>query len=108
MRQRRQSPIDTTPKASGATLSTRVQADAEPTNNLPTEASSFVGRDQQLEALADQLKRSRLLTLTGPGGIGKTRLALRLAHRMRRAYAGGAYFVDLGPISDPALVRAST
>ena len=62
---------------------------------LPAELTSFVGRHAELEKAADLLAGTRLLTLTGPGGIGKTRLAVHLARRSASSYAGGVVFVDL-------------
>jgi predicted ATPase/DNA-binding SARP family transcriptional activator len=67
--------------------------------NLPQPATSFVGREQELEELGAIIERERLVTVHGPGGSGKTRLALRAAER-----AGGAWLVELAPIADPALV----
>ena len=73
--------------------------------SLPLPATPIVGRVRELE-LADALLDggTRLLTFTGPGGIGKTRLALEVAHRRVRAYADGALFVGLDTVSDTALV----
>jgi predicted ATPase/class 3 adenylate cyclase len=79
--------------------------DARP-NNLPSQLTSFVGRDQQLDELKQLMGSTRLLTLTGAGGTGKTRLALQLAAETLREYSDGAFFVDLAPINDLALVPA--
>src|ERR1700704_2600249 len=79
----------------------------ERTNNLPSQVSSFVGRQREIDELRHVLVRSRLLTLTGVGGIGKTRLALALAEEVLGEYAAGVWLVELAPISDPALVPAS-
>jgi non-specific serine/threonine protein kinase len=76
----------------------------EPPNNLPAQLSSFVGRDSELTAIGEVMARSRLVTLTGVGGCGKTRLALQIASRVSRRFADGVWLVDLAPISDPALV----
>lgn len=73
--------------------------DARP-NNLPLAASSFIGRQRELAALAELLPTVRLLTLTGPGGTGKTRLALQLAADQLPQYPDGAFFADLAPIAD--------
>jgi predicted ATPase/class 3 adenylate cyclase len=73
-------------------------------NNLPTQLTSFVGREHELEAAGALLARTRLLTLTGPGGTGKTRLALQLAAAWADGYAGGTWFVPLEPLRDAALV----
>jgi hypothetical protein len=73
----------------------------EPPSNLPTRLTSFVGRKRELQELAELIEASRLLTLTGPGGIGKTRLAIELARRVRVQFPGGVWWVDLGQAPDP-------
>jgi predicted ATPase/class 3 adenylate cyclase len=77
--------------------------DARP-NNLPTQLTTFVGRAAELEEAAQLLSTTRLLTLTGPGGTGKTRLSLQLASTVADAFPDGVYFVPLEPIRDPVLV----
>jgi predicted ATPase/class 3 adenylate cyclase len=78
--------------------------DARP-NNLPVALNRFIGREDQVSDLkARLLDGARLLTLTGPGGTGKTRLALEVAGEVLTAFDDGAWFVDLAPIADPALV----
>lgn len=72
--------------------------------HLPVQFTSFVGRDAELEALPGILADDRLVTLTGAGGVGKTRLAVELAARVGCGFAGGVWFVDLEPIVDPELV----
>ena len=74
-------------------------------NNLPAEVSSFVGREQQLAELRRLLHRSRLVTLTGPGGAGKTRLALRLAADVSNRYRDGVWLVELAALSDARLLE---
>jgi predicted ATPase/DNA-binding CsgD family transcriptional regulator/Tfp pilus assembly protein PilF len=74
------------------------------TGNLPAEPNSFVGRERDLAELALLLGEVRALTLCGPGGIGKTRLALRLACDLVPEFPGGAWLVELGDTDDPALV----
>jgi predicted ATPase len=71
---------------------------------LPADASSFVGRDRELAELKALLRGTRLLTLAGTGGAGKTRLALELARAAEPAYATGAALVELAPVSDGRLV----
>jgi predicted ATPase/class 3 adenylate cyclase len=77
--------------------------DARP-NNLPTQLTTFVGRAAELEEAARLLSSTRLLTLTGPGGTGKTRLSLQLASTVADAFPDGVFFVPLEPIRDPMLV----
>ncbi|MBA3778335.1 MAG: tetratricopeptide repeat protein [Chloroflexi bacterium] len=75
-------------------------------NNLPTQLTSFIGRRRELEESRRLLSSSagRLLTLTGPGGTGKTRLSLQIAASVADEYPDGVYFVALAPITDPDLV----
>jgi predicted ATPase/class 3 adenylate cyclase len=75
--------------------------------NLPARLSSFVGRDREVEQVTTLLESARLLTLTGPGGTGKTRLALRAASEVLDRYRDGVFFVDLAPITDPAFVPSA-
>src|SRR6266540_803986 len=73
--------------------------------NLPRPASSFVGRDEEVEEVAALLQRgARLLTLTGPGGSGKTRLAIEAAVELVPKFKAGVFWVGLAPLRDPALV----
>jgi predicted ATPase len=74
---------------------------AAPAHNLPRQVTSFVGREQAVEDCLRFLKSARLLTLTGVGGSGKTRLALRVAERLLPEYPEGVWFVDLAPLTDP-------
>jgi predicted ATPase/DNA-binding NarL/FixJ family response regulator len=73
-------------------------------SNLPMELTSFVGRREELRELKRLLATTRLLTLTGSGGAGKTRLALRAAAEMSRGFPDGAWVVSLGSIQDPLLI----
>jgi predicted ATPase/class 3 adenylate cyclase len=79
--------------------------DASP-GNLPGQLTSFVGREDEIDQAVRLLGRTRLLTLTGPGGTGKSRLALQVADRVRPGYRDGAFLVDLSAVTDPALVPA--
>ncbi|WP_156042352.1 ATP-binding protein [Rhodococcus sp. UNC363MFTsu5.1] len=72
--------------------------------NLPVELNSFVGRRSETAESRRLLSSSRLVTLTGIGGVGKTRLALRVAADSRRDFANGVWLVELGDLRDPALV----
>lgn len=74
------------------------------TNNLPIQLTSFVGRENETKELIQLLNQVRLLTLTGPGGVGKTRLSLQLAGDVSDGFEHGAWFVDLAPVTDPELV----
>jgi non-specific serine/threonine protein kinase len=73
-------------------------------HNLPTPVSSFVGRDEELTEVAARLSGTRLLTLTGVGGCGKTRLGLEVARAVAADYPDGVWLVELGPLSDSTLV----
>ncbi|MBV9193878.1 MAG: winged helix-turn-helix domain-containing protein [Solirubrobacterales bacterium] len=73
-------------------------------HNLPAQVSSFVGRERQLNELRQLLSRARVITLTGTGGVGKTRLALQLAASVLDGSGDEAWFVDLGPLTDATLV----
>ncbi len=80
-----------------------------PRLNLPVPPTALIGREREL-ALAQQIlsdPRSRLLTLTGPGGVGKTRLSLEIAHHLADSFDDGVAFVSLAPVNDPTLVVAS-
>jgi non-specific serine/threonine protein kinase len=73
-------------------------------DNLPHELTSFVGREREIAAVKQALSATRLLTLSGVGGAGKTRLALRVAGDLVPAYADGVWLVELGALADPAQV----
>jgi predicted ATPase/DNA-binding XRE family transcriptional regulator len=90
------------------TLSEAAPAPSAPPSNLPTQLTSFVGRDIELPRIRDLMLTAevRLLTLTGPPGTGKTRLALQVAGELLPEFEHGIIFVDLAPISDPALVMS--
>jgi predicted ATPase/class 3 adenylate cyclase len=80
--------------------------DATP-NNLPTQLSSFLGREHELNEVVERLAGSRLLTLTGPGGTGKTRLSLQVGARVADVYPDGVFFVGLSSLRDANLVPAT-
>jgi predicted ATPase/DNA-binding SARP family transcriptional activator len=75
--------------------------------NLPSRAASFVGRDLEVAELEKVMATARLVMLTGPGGCGKTSLAIALAEAMAGSYADGLWFVDLAPLSSPDQVPAA-
>ena len=76
-------------------------------NNLPTQMTSFIGRDDQVREGRELLSRARLLTLTGPGGTGKTRLSLQIAADVMDQFPDGVYFVPLAAVQDPELVPSA-
>jgi hypothetical protein len=75
-----------------------------PSHNLPLELTRFIGREREIEEVKALLDSTRLLTLTGAGGSGKTRLALRVARDLVGEYEDGVWLVELSPISDSDLV----
>ena len=74
------------------------------TGNLPAESTSFVGRRREIAELRKKLTTARLVSLVGPGGVGKTRLAIRGASDLARGFAAGAWMVELAEVRDPDLV----
>jgi predicted ATPase/class 3 adenylate cyclase len=80
--------------------------DARP-NNLPAQLTSFIGREKETAEVGRLLAGTRLLTLTGAGGSGKTRLALQAASSCLTRYRDGVFFVDLSSVQDPALVPST-
>jgi non-specific serine/threonine protein kinase len=73
-------------------------------NNLPVQLTSFVAREREMAQAKQLLLSNRLLTLTGPGGTGKTRLGLQLASEVLETFAAGVWLVELAPLADPTLV----
>jgi predicted ATPase len=92
-------PIPTPPVTNATTTLSR-------TNHLPALMTSFIGREWEVATIGTRLRTPdlRLITLTGAGGVGKTRLALQIGSALHDAFPNGVWFVDLAPISDPALV----
>lgn len=76
-------------------------------HSLPATLTSFVGRERELAEVRRLLASARLVTLTGPGGTGKTRLARQISEELRSEYADGVIFVSLAPIRDPELVAST-
>ena len=84
-----------------------MRTDGSTSTTLPRPLSSFVGREDVLADLVDLLRRNRLLTLTGPGGSGKTRLSIELAARVAPDHPDGVHFVPLAAIRDPDLLPSA-
>ncbi len=84
-------------------------ASEQQTRNFPPELTPFLGREEQISAIAELVAAPNvhLVTLTGPGGIGKTRLAIQVGERLASSFAGGAVFVDLSTLRDPAQVLST-
>ena len=76
-------------------------------HNLPLAITRMIGRDEAVAALVSRLSRQRLVTIVGPGGIGKTTVALAVAERMIADYEHGVWLVDLAPLGDPRLVPSA-
>jgi predicted ATPase/DNA-binding CsgD family transcriptional regulator len=91
-----------------ATMLSRAGGRSGSEHNLPAPLTSLVGRARELEAISETLRRTRLVTLTGPGGVGKTRLALELAHRQIARRVGGVWLVDLASGPETPDVAAET
>jgi predicted ATPase/class 3 adenylate cyclase len=73
-------------------------------HNLPASLTSFIGREEQIKEVKERLRETRLLTLTGSGGAGKTRLSMRVGEEVVDEYPDGVWFVELASISDPGLI----
>jgi predicted ATPase/DNA-binding CsgD family transcriptional regulator len=76
-----------------------IEATFDPVGSLPGEVTSFIGRRDQLQRVSELLRTARLVTFTGPPGVGKTRLALRLAATIGQGFPDGAYFADLAALN---------
>jgi predicted ATPase/DNA-binding winged helix-turn-helix (wHTH) protein len=79
-------------------------AAADQAHRLPPRLARMVGRDEIVRAIAEQLSEQRFVTILGPGGIGKTTVAVAIGHAQLRAFEGAVRFFDLGPLADPRLV----
>src|SRR5689334_23987216 len=84
-------------------MARRVRAQPWP-GRLPAEVTTFVDRRREVAEVKRLLSRARLVTLTGVGGTGKTRLALRVAHELRRGYADGVWHVNLADLVDGSVL----
>lgn len=101
-------PDDPVRRADGAisVAAPAFQASVHPTN-LPGQVSELIGRDKELSEIEDLAASHRLVTLTGAGGIGKTRLAMAVARRLLPRFGEGVWVVDFSSVSDPSLVPAT-
>jgi len=88
----------------GSALAVELVKSSAPRHNLPLQLSSFIGREREITEVRQLIETSRLVTLTGAGGSGKTRLALQAARASLEPFPGGVWLVELAPLSDPALV----
>jgi DNA-binding SARP family transcriptional activator len=75
-----------------------------PPNNLPQQLTSFIGREKEQEEIVHLLARNRLVMLTGPGGVGKTRLSLEVGAKVLNQFPDGVWFIELAPVADPDLI----
>jgi len=80
------------------------KADAVPRSNLPASTTSFIGREKERDEIIHLMAKSRLVTLTGVGGIGKSRLSIQTASALLNDFPDGTWLVELAPLADPALV----
>lgn len=86
---------------------THESSEFTPRHNLPAQVTSFIGRQREITEVQKLLSATRLLTLSGPPGTGKTRLALQVASQVLNQFEDGVYFVELAPISDPRFVPST-
>ncbi|MCS7224303.1 MAG: tetratricopeptide repeat protein [Armatimonadetes bacterium] len=76
-------------------------------NNLPVQLTSFIGREKEIEEVKQIIQRSRMLTLVGTGGVGKTRLSLQVGAEILEDFPGGVWFIELAPITDGAFIPSA-
>jgi DNA-binding winged helix-turn-helix (wHTH) protein len=91
----------------GPRTATAQYSATEPLSNLPAPLMRLIGCDEVIGRISEQLAHHRLITLVGPGGIGKTSIAVATAERLTNSYDHGVWFVDLTAISDPRLLAAA-
>ncbi|HET8630957.1 MAG TPA: helix-turn-helix domain-containing protein [Thermomicrobiales bacterium] len=94
-------------RAAAAPTALAVLPPPRPAHNLPADLTSFIGRERERAEVARRLAGTRLLTLTGVGGVGKTRLALEVARGLADEYPDGVWLVELAALAEPALVPAA-
>jgi predicted ATPase/DNA-binding winged helix-turn-helix (wHTH) protein len=82
-------------------------SETDEADNLPAQLTRVVGRDSVISALTTQLARRRFLTIVGPGGIGKTTVAIAVADQARASYQNGSWYVELAPLTDPDLLPST-
>jgi len=87
--------------------STQPRTAIEPERRLPPRPSGMIGREDVVQSISHDVQKHRFVTITGPGGIGKTTVAVSIAHALSDEFLGAVYFVDLASVSDPALVPGS-
>src|SRR5215203_1000198 len=97
--------LDSSPSEVRSIAPAERSAGRSPRHNLPAERTSFVGREEELVEVGRLLSMTRLLTLVGAGGSGKTRFALRVARGLAGTYADGIWLVELAPLSNPELLE---
>jgi predicted ATPase/DNA-binding SARP family transcriptional activator/predicted negative regulator of RcsB-dependent stress response len=89
---------------SAAPTAGKPPAPSAPPNNLPIALTKFIGREREMAEVTQLLETTRLLTLIGPGGIGKTRLALQVGNSVLERFGEGVWLIELAPLTDPALL----
>jgi hypothetical protein len=93
--------------SSAPTADTLTAHGPDPPGNLPRRRSSFVGRRREVAEVSELTKPGELVTVIGPGGVGKTRLVIEVARRLQASYADGVWFVDLAAVGNPSIVHAA-
>ncbi|MGY3477618.1 ATP-binding protein [Bradyrhizobium ottawaense] len=100
-------PVQRGPRAEPPALTSRPAERVTPSPSLPHRLDRMVGRDEIVADLAPRLLRDRFITLRGPGGIGKTTIAVALAHDLYDRFEGNVHFLEFGPLKDAALVAST-
>ena len=88
----------------GSTIPATENSKISPKTNLPVPLTSFIGRGKAVEQIVQLVDKNRFVTLTGPGGVGKTRLAIQSSQKMKNKFKDGVWWVELAPLTDPVLV----